>query len=101
MRYLQIIPKKNFNIYGALVKKERSLRREEKGTWRRSGTGKWIHERYYGWVTFERSLGNILSVELRSKVQDAEWQLLSAFVGFVDRHFSNKIRAVNIEFADQ
>jgi len=101
MRHLQIIPKKNFNIYGALVKKELSLRSGGKGTFRRSATGRWIHERYYGWVKFERGLGNVVNVELKSRVQDSEWQLLSAFIGFLDRHYSSKISALNIQYGGQ
>jgi len=99
LRHVQIIPRGGFNIYGALVKKERSLRTKKKGTWRRSTTGKWTHKNFYGWVNFKKGLGNILHIEVRSKVPEAEWALLEAFIGFVDRHFAKKISAINIQYA--
>lgn len=97
MKSIQIIPKGLFNLYGAMRKKELQLRRKGKGLFRRVGTGKWHHKNYWGWVRFEESLGNILNVEVSTKT-DQVWQLLTAFIGFVERHFGDRILAVNIQY---
>jgi hypothetical protein len=76
------------------------LREDRQGTFRRVSVGKWRHIRYPGWVRFYGGYGNILDVEVRSRVKNAEWQVLQAFVGFIDRHFSERIRAVNIQYGN-
>ena len=30
----------------------------------------------------------------------AEWQLLQAILGFIDRHFADEIRAINIQYGN-
>jgi hypothetical protein len=35
---------------------------------------------------------------VRPLADDQDWQMLSAFLGFVDRHFSNQILAINIHY---
>ena len=104
MRLIQIVPKKKFNLYGALVAKELELRSKDKGTFRRSGPkqktfAKWNHKNYYGWLWLQRGLGGVVNVELQSKTSDNdEWQLLHAFLGFVDRHFAAKVQSIHIQY---
>jgi len=31
-------------------------------------------------------------------VPDEDWQLLSAFLGWIDRHFGDQVLAVNIQY---
>lgn len=85
-------------MYGALVKKEISIRHVKLGTFRRVARGKWRHKKFPGWLRFEKSFGNVMTIEVRSILQEKEWQLLSAFIGFVDRNFAGKIRAINIQY---
>jgi hypothetical protein len=104
MRLIQIIPRKGFRLYGAIVKKEVDLFKKGKGTFFRSSAkvkdaAKWSHKSYNGWIWIGRSLGEVVVAELQSKAasQD-EWQLFHAFLGFLDRHFADKIEAINVQY---
>lgn len=104
MRLIQIIPSRGYRLYGAIVKKEVDLHKRGKGTFFRSAakvknTTKWSHRSYKGWIWIERGLSEVVVAELRSKTADKdEWQLLHAFLGFLDRHFAEKIDAINIQY---
>jgi hypothetical protein len=103
MRLIQIVPKDYFNLYGALVAKEIELRRRKQGTLRRAGVkqknyAKWNHKSYYGWLWLQRGMGEVVTVELKSKGGNDEWQLLHAFLGFVDRHFADNIQSIQIQY---
>jgi hypothetical protein len=102
MRLIQIIPERRFKLYAALVRKEAELFQKNRGTFYRSSrkmknAAKWAHKSYKGWVWIERGLGDVVVIELQSKADD-EWQLLHAFLGFIDRHFGAQIQAVNIQY---
>jgi hypothetical protein len=104
MKILQIIPQDGVRLYGAMVKKELELRK--KGTFYRAAAkakneAKWHHKRYKGWINLRRGLSEVVMAEVRSvglSAVDAEWQILRAFLGFLDRHFANEIVAVNIQY---
>ena len=104
MRLIQVIPRKGFRLYGAIVKKEVDLFKRGKGTFFRSSakvkdTAKWSHKSYNGWIWIGRGLGEVVVAELQSKtVSRDEWQLFHAFLGFLDRHFADKIEAINIQY---
>jgi hypothetical protein len=104
MRLIQIIPKRRYRLYGALVKKEVELYRNGRGTFFRSSAKqkdvtKWSHKSYKGWLWIKRGLGEVVVAELQtlSSSQD-EWQLFHAFMGFLDRHFADKIQVINIQY---
>ena len=60
---------------------------------------KWSHKNFNGWVWIERGLGEVVLVELQSKGEkQGDWQLLHAFLGFIDRHFGEKIQAINVQY---
>jgi hypothetical protein len=107
MRVIQIIPRKQCRLYGMLVQKEIELAKRNVGTFRRSGrkqknVAKWDHKNFQGWIWLERGLGEVVLAELDSKSSnDDEWQLLHAFLGFVDRHFGDKIAAINIQYVPE
>lgn len=104
MRLIQITPKRGCRLYGAIVKKEVDLFRQGKGTFYRSAakaknSAKWSHKSYDGWIWLERGLSEVILAELRSRTADKnEWQLLHAFLGFLDRHFADKIETINIQY---
>jgi hypothetical protein len=107
MRLIQIIPRKQCRLYGLMVQKEIDLAKSNKGTFRRSASkekniAKWAHKSYNGWIWLERGLGEVVSARLdtRSSHED-EWQLFHAFLGFVDRHFGDKIAAINIQYVPE
>ena len=106
MKFLQIVPREGERLYGAMVKKGGDLVRKRKGTFYRAGArardrSKWRHRRYGGWVNIGRGLGELVIAEVHGKPNGAEtdeWQLLSAFLGFLDRHFGEQIVAINIQY---
>ena len=102
MRQVQVVPKDNYRIYGAIVAKEVELAHKHKGTFHRSGPkekdrAKWSHANYDGWLNLARSMGEVVAIEVRSKKPEKEWMLLRALLGFLDRHFAEKIQAINIQ----
>jgi hypothetical protein len=105
MRRVQVIPDGEFRLYGAIVGKEVELTQRNRGTFHRSGAkeknkAKWSHSSYPGWVRLARGMGEIVLIEVHSKKQGGEWQLLHAILGFLDRHFSGKIKSVHIHYDD-
>jgi hypothetical protein len=99
VRQVEVIPEDEFRLYGAIVAKEVELRRKNKGTFRRSGRkekdrAKWTHSSY----KLARRKGEVVEIKIRPKKGHPEWQLLHAILGFVDRHFGQKIRAINIQY---
>jgi hypothetical protein len=99
-------PKNGENIYSLLKKKELALRRKNHGTLhasgpRRLGKEKWSHSSYKGWVQFQKCLSGVLVAQVQSRDPDAEWQLLSSFVGFLDRHFRESISSISLNYANE
>lgn len=87
-----------------MVAKELELARKNKGTFRRSAPkqknrAKWTHTKYQGWIRLTRGTGEVVEIEVRTK-KGAEWQLLRAVLGFIDRHFGPKVGAINIRYAN-
>lgn len=104
MRLVLITPKRGFRLYGAIVKKEVDLYKNNRGTFYRSGkklknAAKWSHKSYKGWIWLGRGLSEVVVAELQTKSEDQdEWQLFHAFLGFLDRHFSDKIDSINVQY---
>lgn len=104
MTRIQVVPKGTFNLYGRLVKREIELWKKGRGTFHRSGPkvrerAKWSHEKHPGWVNLGRGLGDVVVAEVHTKTgPDQEWLLLSAFLGFLLRHFREHIQAVSLQF---
>jgi hypothetical protein len=38
----------------------------------------------------------MIVAEVQSKRPDSEWQLLQAFIGYVDRHIGQYVQSINI-----
>lgn len=101
-----ITPQNTENIYSLLKKKELALRRKNQGTLHASGTRrvgkeKWSHSTYKGWVQFQQCLGGVLVAQVQSRDSDSEWQLLTSFVGFLDRHFRKSISSISLNYANE
>ena len=43
-------------------------------------------------------MGEVVGIEVHPKKDIAEWQLLQAILGFIDRHFADEVRAINIQY---
>lgn len=99
---LSAIPRKGANLYRLLVRKEFDLRM--RGTFyrvrRKSGIETWKHKSYPGRITFQRCVGGSVIAVLRSRATATEWQMLSAFIGFLDRYFREDIASVTICYDD-
>jgi hypothetical protein len=103
MKVIQIVPREDLALYAALVKKEADIRRKGLGTFARAPTkkrssSKWRHKAYRGWMRLERGLAEVVLAEIHAPAPEQEWQLLSAFLGFVDRHFGEQILAITIHY---
>jgi hypothetical protein len=102
-KLIQIVPTEDFRLFGAMVKKEVDLCKRSQGTFYRSGPkkkneAKWSHKTYKGWINLQRASGEIVIAEILSKSPaDVQWQLFHAFLGWVDRHFGDKVTAINIQ----
>lgn len=101
-----VVPKDGFRLYGAMVKKEVDHAKTGRGTWFRSGPkekdkAKWAHSTYKGWVKLHRTEGEVITAMLQSRSESADqWQLLQAFLGFVDRHFGENISSIMIQYQE-
>lgn len=98
-----VIPQHKANIYSLLVQKELSLRKANQGTLHRSGgkkknEDKWVHNTYHGWIRFQHCLGGTMVALVQAKNADEEWQLLTSFIGFLDRHFRDSIANINLSY---
>jgi len=98
-----VTPRQRENLYGMFVGKETSLRQRNTGTLHRSASKKkdeekWSHESYPGWIRFQRCLGGSVVALVQSRNAGEEWQLLSSFIGFLDRHFRDYISTIGITY---
>ena len=99
MKIVQVIPKASSgsNLKTLLNRKERSLRGKAT-TFYMESQGKWKHERYSGWINLEGTKGGFLIAEIQTRKQTGEWQLLQAFVGYLDRHLGQHIESISIYY---
>jgi len=97
MKLVQIIPvtKDRVNLKVLLKDTERQLRGRGT-TFKRQREGRWIHAKYPGWINWDLAKGGIIVAEVQSKIPDAEWQLLQAFIGYVGRHIGKHIQSISI-----
>jgi hypothetical protein len=103
MKVIQIVPQEGLALYAGLAKKEAEIRKKGLGTFYRAAvknrnSSKWRHKAYSGWITLERGLGEVVLAEIHAPAPGQEWQLLSAFLGFIDRHFGSRILAITIHY---
>jgi hypothetical protein len=103
MKVIQIVPQEGLALFAALAKKEAEIHKKGLGTFYRSGAKKrnssrWRHKAYSGSMTLERGLGEVVLAEIHAPAPDQEWQMLSAFLGFIDRHFGDRILAITIHY---
>jgi hypothetical protein len=96
MKQIQIVPlgDKRVNLKTLLNDTERKLR-GGRTTFVRKKAGKWIHVRYSGWISWDLAKGGVIEAKVHSK-EGSEWQLLQAFIGYVDRHIGRYVKSINI-----
>jgi len=103
MKMLQIVPSDRTHLYAAMIKKQADIRRSGRGTFsrvgaQRRGSTKWTHVRYKGSINLQPSASQAVEAVIRSPDRGDEARLLSAFLGWLDRHFSEHLSSVNIKY---
>lgn len=99
MKIVQIIPRRDSEskLKTMMNAKERELRR--KGTTLiRQKAGRWKHAKYPGWINWDESQGGVVVATIQSRVPESEWQLLSSFIGYIDRHFGEEVESIAITY---
>lgn len=99
MKILQVVPKPGTKAkLKALLKKSERQLRDGHTTFHRMREGHWKHVKYPGWIKWDEAPGNLLVAEIHTKVKDHEWQMLQAFVGYLDRHLGTEIESVSVHY---
>ena len=103
MRTIEVEPAGRAELFDALQRKLDAIRAAGRGTFFREGrhlknSMVWKHKAYSGQVAIKRLPGHALSARIRSSARTGEWQLTSAFLGFVDRHFGDAISVITIRY---
>jgi len=83
------------NLGTLLEQTERRLR-GPRTTFIKQRKRRWIHAKYPGWITWDVPKNGIMIVEVRSKRPESEWQLLQAFIGYLNRHLGDSIDSISI-----
>lgn len=99
MKIVQVVPKPDSKAHLTTLLRdtERHLRGPHT-TFRRVREGRWKHVKYPGWIQLDHALGGLLVAAVRTKVKDHEWQLLDAFIGYLDRHVGDQIESIFISY---
>ena len=90
------IPVSGEKIFELLVEKEKEIRNSpttfEKRVANKKGEAKWNHKRKWGWIHFQKCIGGILVASVHPHKPENEWQLVTAFIGYLDRNLKDKIQ---------
>ncbi|MGQ0658951.1 MAG: hypothetical protein ACT4NU_12835 [Chromatiales bacterium] len=101
MKIIQVIPVANDKPTLTTLLKETERKLRGKGTTLlREKEGRWVHTKYPGWINWDLGKGGVLMAEIQSKKQNAEWQLLQSFIGYIDRHLGDHVQAIIITYMD-
>ena len=103
MKRLQIAPRAGKPLYGAMITKQAEIHRSGRGTFSRVGKrqrsqARWKHAKYTGRVQLKSASAELVSVDINSPDKGDESRLLSAFLGWLDRHFGDQVSSVNIQY---
>ena len=99
MKILQAVPKpgNDSKLKTLLKNTERNLRGPHT-TFRRMREGRWKHVKYPGWIQWDQAAGGLLVAEIHTKVKDHEWQMMDAFIGYLDRHLGDRIESISVYY---
>jgi hypothetical protein len=104
MKLVEITPRQRTRLYAALVKKEADIRGKGRGTFFRVGRkaqakAEWKHKKFQGSIRLARRDAEVVTARVRSSKLEEERQLLSSFLGFVDRHCGDGVSTIMIEYS--
>jgi len=103
MKLLQIIARDGTRLYSAMVRKQAEIRRSGRGTFSRARVRKrngarWTHVRYKGSINLQSGPAHDVEAVIKSPDRGDEARLLSSFLGWLDRHFGERLSSVKIEY---
>ena len=103
IRLVQVVPAAKVRLFDLMTRKENELSRRGVGTFRRTGRkaknrATWSHVRYEGRIDLAR-VGGGITAKIRTAGRAANrWQLLHAFIGWLDRHFGDQIQLFTVHY---
>jgi hypothetical protein len=99
MKIVQVVPKAGIDRkLKTLLKNKASELRGKPTAFHRDRRGRWKHVKYQGWINLDETKGDLLVAEIQIKVEGTEWQLLQAFIGYLDRHLGKNIESISIYY---
>jgi hypothetical protein len=103
MKLLKIIPRDDAHLYGAMIRKQAEIRRAGRGTFlrarvRKRDAARWTHVRYKGSINLEPGPSKSVEAVIKSPDRGDEARLLSSFLGWLDRHFGERLSTISIEY---
>jgi len=100
MKTIEVIPKAGTDTkLKALLKDTERHLRGGRTAFFRQREGRWKHVKYPGWIKWDEALGGLLVAEIHGgKEEGADWQLLQAFIGYLDRHLGERIESIAIHY---
>ena len=99
MKAIQVVPRTGIDakLKTLLKATERHLRGGST-TFFRQREGRWKHVKYPGWIKWDETLGGLLVAEVHPGKKGSDWQLLQAFIGYLDRHLGDNIESISIYY---
>ncbi len=98
MKIVMIIPYDDEKPTLKTLLNETERRLRGKGTTLiRERAGRWAHTNYHGWINWDIAKGGVIVAEIQSRKPQAEWQLLQAFIGYLNRHLGDYIDTIIIK----
>ena len=99
MKIVQVVPRPGTDskLKALLKNTERTLRGPHT-TFLRVREGRWKHVKYPGWVRWDGAPGGLLVAEIHTRVKDHEWQVMDAFIGYLDRHLGEQIESISVYY---
>lgn len=97
MKIVQVVPKSGTDTKLKTLLKNKA--RELRGTttaFHRVREGQWKHVKYPGRIIWDETRGGLLVAEIQPKKEESDWQLLQAFIGYLDRHLGESIESISI-----
>jgi hypothetical protein len=101
MKVVQVVPKSGIETkLKTLLRNKAAELRARPTSFKRDRRGRWKHVKYPGWINLDETSGGLLIAEIHTKVEGAEWQMLRAFIGYVDRHLGEYLESISIYYRE-
>jgi hypothetical protein len=84
MKILQVVPK-----LGTSAKLKTILKTTERTLRGPHTTFRW---------EWDQAPGGLLVAEIHTKVKDHEWQVMDAFIGYLDRHLGEHVESISVYY---